>query len=58
MTIKEPTTTRCVVTLSSGKRSCALPARQFEAGTYLVATYGASTSSRARLRPSRPPRRQ
>ena len=44
VTIKEPTTTRCVVTLSSGKRSGTPPARQLKAGTYLVATYGASTS--------------
>jgi hypothetical protein len=45
VTIKESTTTLCVLKLSSGKRSCRLAARRLNAGTYhLVATYGGSTN--------------
>ena len=44
ITIKESTTTLCVITLSSTKGSCKLSARKLNAATYsLVATYGGST---------------
>jgi hypothetical protein len=44
VTIKESTTTLCVITLSSAKGSCTLSAKKLPVGTYhLVATYGGST---------------
>ena len=44
VTVKESTTTLCVIKLSSGKGSCTLPGEKLNAGTYqLVATYGGST---------------
>ena len=43
VTITEPGTTLCVITLSSGKGSCRLSAKRLKAGAYrLVATYGGS----------------
>jgi subtilase family serine protease len=43
--VAQSTTTLCMITLSSGKGSCALSAKKLQAGTYrLVATYGGSTN--------------
>jgi hypothetical protein len=43
VTVKQSTTTLCVITLSSAKGSCTLSAEKLPAGTYgLVATYGGS----------------
>ena len=43
VTVKESTTTLCVITLSASKGSCTLSARKLQVGTYsLVATYGGS----------------
>jgi hypothetical protein len=45
MTVKESTTTLCVITLKSGKGSCKLSAKRLRAGSYhLVATYGGSSN--------------
>jgi len=45
VTVKQSTTTLCVISLSSAKRSCRLSAKKLKAGTYrLVATYGGSTN--------------
>ncbi|MGO9965179.1 MAG: Ig-like domain-containing protein, partial [Acidimicrobiales bacterium] len=45
VTIKAPTGTLCVITLSSGKGSCRLSPKKLDARTYsLVATYGGSTN--------------
>jgi hypothetical protein len=45
VTVKESTTTLCVVKLASGKGSCKLSAKNLKAGTYrLFATYGGSTT--------------
>jgi hypothetical protein len=44
VTVKESTTTLCVIKLSAAKGSCALSAKKLSAGTYrLVATYSGST---------------
>ncbi|MFZ2057794.1 MAG: Ig-like domain-containing protein [Acidimicrobiales bacterium] len=44
VTIKESTTTLCVITLSSGKGSCTLSSTKLPVGTYsLVTTYAGST---------------
>ncbi|HXZ83656.1 MAG TPA: Ig-like domain-containing protein [Acidimicrobiales bacterium] len=45
VTVKTSTKTLCVITLSSGKGSCALSAKRLKVGTHhLVATYGGSTN--------------
>ena len=44
VTIKAGTTTVCVITLSSGKGSCALAARKLRVGTHtLVAVYSGNS---------------
>ena len=44
VTIKESTTTLCVITLSGAKGSCTLSAKKLRVGSYhLVASYGGST---------------
>ena len=45
VTVKQSTTTLCVITLKSGKGSCTFPAKKLPAGAYsLVATYGGSAN--------------
>jgi hypothetical protein len=45
VTVKQSTTTPCVITLKSGKGSCTFPAKKLPAGAYsLVATYGGSAN--------------
>jgi hypothetical protein len=45
VTVKDSTTTLCVIKLSSGKGSCRLSPKKLKVGTYrLVATYGGSTT--------------
>jgi hypothetical protein len=45
VTVKQSTTTLCVITLKSGKGSCTFPAKKLPAGAYsLVATYSGSAN--------------